>query len=63
MHGKQRIRNIFQSYVKVVLIYLNTTFKGILGSITQLQLSDNSAMNLDVAFILVSFLAFADLDS
>ena len=60
MHGKQRIRNIFQSCVKVVLIYLNTTFKGILGNITQLQLSDNSAMNPDVAFILVLFPAFAD---
>ena len=26
----------FQSYVKVVLIYLSTTFKGIIGNITQL---------------------------
>ena len=36
MHGKQRIKNIFQSYVKVVLIYLNSTFKGKLGNITKL---------------------------
>ena len=36
MHWKQQIRNIFQSYVKVVLIYLNTTFKGKLGNITKL---------------------------
>ena len=43
-----------------VLIHVNTTFKSTLSNSTAFELNKNNSMNSILAFIAVSFLAFAD---